>query len=204
MVAGTARPGSPRDPRSCPTPCCARLEEHPGHHPHPGKLLVHPFWPATHKTERFGLPSRCVYFCPRIFWPSCSSTTGKRTYDLSTQGSSISPSAASGLSSEPTFKQHDHFRAHTQLFIVPPANNLQQSAARRGTGVRQSDGMDLTPPKGRKRSSFGLPHLLSGGAASTVQLLLPTRSTGKAYVTSQKSWHFQTSFFLFAFCFLIH
>lgn len=62
--------------------------------------------------------------------------------------------------------------------------------------------MAPTPAERRERRSLGLPHLLSGGAASTMQRLLPTRSTAKAYVTSQKAWHFQTPFFLFAFCFL--
>lgn len=96
------------------------------------KLLAHTFWPATHKSERFGLPSRCVYFCPEIFWPSCSSTTYNPTYDLTTQGNSISPSVASGLSSQPMFKQHDNFRVHTRtsscIFCTEPTANVHKEA----------------------------------------------------------------------------
>lgn len=63
------------------------------------ELLTHTFWPARDKSECFGLSSRCVYFCPGIFWPSCSSTTHNHTYDLSTQDNGVSPSVASRLSS---------------------------------------------------------------------------------------------------------
>lgn len=37
------------------------------------KPLTHRFWPAAHKSESFGLPNRWIYFCPWIFWASCSS-----------------------------------------------------------------------------------------------------------------------------------
>lgn len=159
------------------------------------KPFTHNFWPAAHERESFRLPNRWIYFCPGIFWPFCSSRTHNHTHDSSPQGNSTSPSVGVPILTT----QYDAFRAHPQLFMPSPADNLLLSGAQE---LRKSDWMAPTPAERRERRSLGLPHLLSGGAASTMQRLLPTPSTAKAYVTSQKAWHFQTPFFLYAFCFL--
>lgn len=89
------------------------------------KPLTHNFWPAAHKSESFGLPSRWIYFCPGIFWPSCSSRTHNHTHDLSPQGHSMSPSAGAPILTT----QYHAFRAHPQLFMPSPADNLLLSGA---------------------------------------------------------------------------
>lgn len=120
----TAHGGFPGNPRPHPTSCCASLEEHRDHHCHPENHSPSVFG-LQHIKVSFGLPSRWIYFCAGIFWHSCSSGTHNHTHDLSLQGNSMSPSVGAPILTT----QYNDFRAHPQLFIPSPADNLLLSGA---------------------------------------------------------------------------